>query len=251
MIGGTTEGRELAGFLSDSGYKVTVSTATEFCRSANKIGPVNEISTRSGALSRPEMIDLIKSRNIGAVIDATHPFAVEISKLARSVCEQLDWPYLRFERAQTNTPIHPDVIPVSSFAAAAAAQLDGNVFLATGVKSIEGFAAAVPKERLFARVLPWPQSLNQALKWLPPENIIAALGPFTAEFNKACFRLFQADTLVTKNSGAGAGIEEKISAALELKMKVVIIDRPQAADDSLGDFAAVAGRLEGLANVRV
>ncbi|MDP1808756.1 MAG: precorrin-6A reductase [Actinomycetota bacterium] len=252
VLGGTTEGRRLAGYLSDSGFKVMLSTATTFPDSRgpaeNPPGRADGVTAITGMLDRRALACLIDDRRIRALVDATHPFALEITKLARSVCEDLNLPYLRFERAREEIPGHPDIILIDHLedAPGAAAMNGGNIFLATGVKSIERFANEIPPERVFARVLPWPQSLDEALKWLPPSNVIAALGPFTREFNVACFNLFNARILVTKNSGAGAGMEAKISAALELKMKVVIIDRPHPVDGAFTDFAALAARLEGV-----
>jgi len=242
ILGGTTEGRDLAGYLSDAGFKIVLSAATGFPGRDGTEAPARI----NGSFDQGGLIGLIEERRVRAVVDATHPFALRISGLARSVCAGLDLPYLRYERAFTDIPDHPDIsgaaTPADALAKAAA--WGGNLFLATGVKSIKSFASGVPRERLFARILPWPSSIDEALKWLPPENVIAALGPFSREFNKACFDLFDARTLVTKNSGAGSGLEEKISAALKRHMKVVIIERPPAPEGSFTGFAEVADRLK-------
>lgn len=241
VLGGTTEGRQLARYLNDNGFKVMLSTATAF----PAFDPPDGMTVISGALDREALSHLIDDQGIRALVDATHPFAREITGLAQSVCADLNLPYLRFERAAEKIPDDPGIIMIDRLedAPGAAAANDGNIFLATGVKSIGRFAAEISPARLFARVIPWKSSLDEALKWLAPANVIAAVGPFSREFNQACFNFFNAATLVTKDSGAGAGIEAKIRAALDLKMKVIIVKRPPVLDGAFTDFAGLAACL--------
>jgi precorrin-6A/cobalt-precorrin-6A reductase len=62
---------------------------------------------------------------------------------------------------------------------------------------------------------------------LPPANIIAVKGPFTKEFNRALFKEFRADVIVTKASGDSGGLKSKIEAAVELRIEIIVIQRPQ------------------------
>src|SRR3990172_8135062 len=110
ILGGTTEGRCLARYLRSSGFKVTLSTATAFPNPRD----TNAVPTRTGPLSRHELAGLITGRRIQAVIDATHPFARQISHLARSACNQTRLPYLRFERGGAVIPSHRNIAVVSS-----------------------------------------------------------------------------------------------------------------------------------------
>lgn len=235
VLGGTSEGRALSERLHRDGYEVVLSNATAF--TSYDFG--DGITTRNGPLDGDRMKALIDREGVRAVVDATHPFAGVVSATAKTVCAHASLPYLRFERAPAPIPDDRRVIRVDSIEAAGeAARSNGKrIFLATGVKTLNRFVGDNDGGLVwFARVLPWPDSLKEALKWLPAERLIAALGPFSHLFNAACFRNFDTDTLVTKDSGAGSGVEEKLSAALELDMTTVVIGRPAAADDFFSDF---------------
>jgi precorrin-6A/cobalt-precorrin-6A reductase len=246
LLGGTHEGRRLAQELTELGFELLVSTATSFGAGLIDKG----IEVRHGRLDEPALESLIKERRAGAVVDATHPFAQEISAMAEQVCGRLSLPCLRYERAPANLPDERLSAVVGSVEQAGAALAGGRrIFLSTGVQTIGRFAALAGRARssaeLFARILPAPESIEEALRWLPPANIVAAMGPFDREFDRACWRRFDIDTLVTKNSGAGVGLEEKVATALEMGLRVVVIDRPAPRPGAFYDVAAVAAALEG------
>ena len=60
-----------------------------------------------------------------------------------------------------------------------------------------------------------------------PKQIVAMQGPFSLELNKAMFLNYQADVVVTKNSGSIGGTDTKLEAAKTLDLPVVVIDRPK------------------------
>ena len=73
IFAGTTEGRELSEKLSQSGYEITVSVATEY---GAKLLPKSEkITVLQGRLDSEQMILLLSQKEYAFVIDATHPFA--------------------------------------------------------------------------------------------------------------------------------------------------------------------------------
>lgn len=244
VLGGTTEGRELTERLHKDGCEVVLSNATAFSAYDFDDG----ITTRSGPLDGDKMKALIDLEGVRALVDATHPFARVASETAKDVCAGASLPYLRFERAPAAIPDDRRVIRVDSVETAgeAACSNGKRVFLATGVKTLGRFVGDHDGAVWFARVLPWPDSLKEALKWLPAERLIAAVGPFSHAFNVACFRHFDADTLITKDSGAGSGVEEKLSAALELDMTTVVMERPVAARDAFSDYERLLDYLREL-----
>lgn len=86
------------------------------------------------------------------------------------------------------------------------------------------------QNRITARILPVIKYLKKAYKiGLKPVNILAAQGPFTTEFNQAAFKEYKADVIVTKAAGKTGGLEEKLKAASQLKIPVIIIKRPEIA----------------------
>ena len=75
--------------------------------------------------------------------------------------------------------------------------------------------------------MPSIESFERCLRlWVSEEDIVALQGPFSRELNREMLRHFGADALVTKESGRVGGLEEKIQAALDLGIKVILVERP-------------------------
>ena len=198
-----------------------------------------------GRLDTQQMADLIQSEQCLVVVDATHPYAVEVSKNIRKACEMTEMKYLRFLRAEEAViDVKNDVI-VSS-AAEAAAYLDGQegaIFLTTGSKELPAFTAGVHEtERLFVRVLPSVQVVASCRELgLEGKQICAMQGPFSEEMNRALLQQTKASWLVTKDTGITGGFPEKVRAARSLGVRLVIIRRPE---ESGLDYESVLQALE-------
>ena len=100
IFAGTSEGRELFTYFARSGIPCTASTATEYGASL-----LSDISDRYpcakviyGRLSAAEMEELISSNNFLCVVDATHPFAKEVTTQIKLVCDEIGIEYLRLKR---------------------------------------------------------------------------------------------------------------------------------------------------------
>lgn len=138
---------------------------------------------------------------------------------------------MRLERGPS-TISREDITVVNSLPAAIEAieHTWKRIFLATGVKSIGEFVTGAQRvcgnPEFFARILPTVPSVEEASRWLPPSHIVAAIGPFDHEFNRWCWRRFNIDTVITKDSGAGAGVEAKVDTARELGLRVIVVERP-------------------------
>ncbi len=98
------------------------------------------------------------------------------------------------------------------------------VFLTIGGVQVAAFAAA-PQHHYLIRSIDPPV----AVAALPSHRLILARGPFGVEDEVALMRRERIDVLVTKNSG-GAATQAKISAARQLGVDVVIVERPAAQD---------------------
>ena len=120
------------------------------------------------------------------------------------------------------------VVDSVSEAAACLKQDSRPVLLTTGSKELEVFAGdPVLRERIFARVLPDSQVLKKCEDLgLHGAHIIAMQGPFSVELNYALLRTVQAGWLVTKEAGKRGGFAEKIEAARQCGVSVVVIRRP-------------------------
>lgn len=227
IIGGTSEGRQLAQYLSERGYKVVVSVTTPLGAQRLRHLLVETVMERFSEMS---LLAFIRSRRITAVVDASHPFAEEISRLATGVCEATQVTYIRFDRPSLKLPQHSLVQEVTTWesAAAAACRLSGTAFLTVGVKPLVKLSDAglMKKKRVIARVLPEEDSIKTC-KQLGINEIVALAGVASEELNKALFRQFDAGMIMTKDSGESGGTTLKIKAALALNLPVVIVSRPK------------------------
>ena len=114
-------------------------------------------------------------------------------------------------------------------AAETAAGLGRHIFLTTGSRNLARFvhAAAAFDCVLTARVLPTAEVVALCAELgLTPAQIIAMQGPFSRALNRAMYEKYEADVIVTKNSGTVGGTDAKFQAAEDLGLPVVVIDRP-------------------------
>jgi len=204
---GTREGREISSLLAAKGYEVLAVTATE-----------------------KDLESLLKNRKVRIILDASHPFPDGLSTLAKELCGTRGIPYIRFDREEVDLPKSPLLFPVYSFEEAApqAAELGNTVFLTTGSYNLELFLKhpAMIGKRIVVRVLP-DHRVIKAVQSLGvnPRDIVAMQGPFSKDMNRSTFKMYNASVIVTKDSGRVGGTDSKISAALGLKLPVVIIKR--------------------------
>ncbi len=227
VLAGTTEGRELIGVLRSSGYGVIGSAATKY--GASLIADAGAVEVL-GPIDAEGMKELLRTKAVEAVVDATHPFSVEASRNAMAACASMSIPYLRLERNGARLPADDSVHIVRDFEEAGkkASELGDVIFYAAGSRNLERFLAGVNGKRVVARILPDRAALDKCLKLgLSPGDIIAAQGPFSREANAALLVQCSAGVLVTKESGTIGGTEAKIDAARSLGIPVVVIARPR------------------------
>lgn len=232
VLAGTADGKDLAARLAASGFKVLASAATSY--GGEVLQSLTGLAVRWGALDEAGFSKVIEEEDINGILDATHPFAFEVSRLARDAAGRFGIPYLRWEREAANVPYpHPLVFQVSSWEEAVLNLAGLNVqrvFLAVGVKPLEFFLQhpLLRSCQFVVRVLPLTQSLNTCLKLgLKPEQVVTFWGVASKELNEALLQHFAAQALVTKESGRQGGTEEKVSAALEIGIPVVVVRRQQ------------------------
>lgn len=222
VVGGTSNATEICERLVVAGLPVVVSVTTDFGRQLSEFSGVEVVQ---GKLSLEGMEQLIQNHHVSLVVDASHPFAAEVSANAMLAAETIGVPYLRFERANTR---FESATYVDSYEDAVAylAHKPGNILLTTGSKFVAKFIPLGVK-RLFARVLPTSDSValcEQA--GLKPVNVIAMCGVGSVALNLALLKEFDIRFLITKESGAEGGLQEKIEAANQMNAEVIIIQRP-------------------------
>ena len=220
VFAGTTEGRQISDYLADRGVDVCMCVATEYGKEI--AGERENVHIHMGHMDAAAMTELIRSCSF--VVDATHPYAYEVTKNILLSCEDAGKPYYRLLRPAGNTA---GQIVVDSAKQVAEYLQDkaGNVLLTTGSKDLMDYKA-LDVTRLFPRVLPMQESLNQCtVLGVPQENIFCIQGPFSEIMNRAMLSQIKAKYLVTKDSGEAGGYREKLDAARKEGVTVIVIGR--------------------------
>lgn len=168
------------------------------------------------------LADTIRRESITHVIDATHPFAAEMSRNAVEACTETGTPLIALERAPWVKTPGDNWIEVSDVCAAAAALPDApaRVFLAIGRQHIAPFATR-PQHAYTLRFVDPPEAP------LPfAADVIVSRGPFTPDGELEMLRARGIAWIVARNSG-GDGARAKIDAARMLGLPIIMISRPR------------------------
>ena len=264
IFGGTTEGRQLAECLAKNKIHCEVCVATQY--GSELLSDSDFIRVRQGRLTADEMSALLSSDDFSAVIDATHPYAVEVSKNIREAVKKYDdaipsgdvkksLPLLRFDRQGANkASSHSQAsFPDAAACAQALKSTSGKILLTTGSKNLSDFCVDPElRSRLLVRTLPSVESLELCTKnGLEGHQILAMQGPFSKEMNLALIREYGISVLVTKESGAAGGFSEKLEAAKECGIQCFVIEKPKALDNSFQTFSALYAQLEAILQTKI
>ena len=250
VFAGTTEGRQLSAWLAAAGVETLCSVATEYGELLVEKQP--HLSVRQGRLLPEEMEQLLETEGKPLVLDVTHPYAVAVSANIKTACAQAGCEYLRLIRPSlmrknrknevskemTNTVTDKnagktaeEIVVVESVEAAVnfLKTTEGSIFVTTGSKELAKFTALPDyRNRVYARVLATPEVVIQCTEaGFTGPHLICMQGPFSKELNLAMLRSTGAAWMVTKEAGRAGGFEEKMTAAKEAGVKVVLIGRPQ------------------------
>jgi len=219
ILGGTTEARELAGVLAGrADFAVTLSLA------GRTMTPVPQpVPVRVGGFGGAEgLAAYLRDEKIGALIDATHPYAAVMSLSAAQAAEITGVPFLALRRAAWQQMQGDQWIEAGNVAEAieALGKAPRRVFLALGRKEIEPFEAAPQHIYLVRSVDPVDPPLA-----VPHAIYLTARGPFSEADDRALLERHRIDVIVAKNSG-GPASHGKIAAARALHLPVVVLPRP-------------------------
>ncbi|GBE95234.1 cobalt-precorrin-6A reductase [Nostoc cycadae] len=241
ILGGTGEAAEL-------GAKVASITGIEAI--ASLAGRTREPSVPSGNVriggfgGVEGLVEYLRQMKIDLLIDATHPFANQISFNAAAAANEVDIPRLMLIRPAWEKVTGDRWIEVESNSAAAEVLKNQakRVFLTVGRQELGTFAHLQDIWFLMRMIDPPGQD---AL--VPPGMILCDRGPFVLGNEKKILIQYNIDTIVSKNSG-GDATYAKILAARELGVQVVIVKRPKVpAGEQVADVdSAVAWLLNKL-----
>ena len=217
LLGGTTEASRLAQALAQAGVDAVFSYA------GRTDAPIAQpLPTRVGGFGGvPGLTAYLGAERITHMVDATHPFAAQMSSHAVQASAAAGVPLLALERPawQAQPGDAWTHVPDIDAAVQALHAPFARVFLAIGRQHVGPFLERTPHWyllRLVDPVLDWPAQRGQ---------VVLDRGPFTLERDRALLQAHGITHIVAKNSG-GAGAQAKLLAARELGLPVIVIARP-------------------------
>ena len=233
LLGGTKDSTNIITHLKEN-YDVFILTTTTTEYGARLADEAGSDDTIARPLLKDEIIEIIQKENFDILIDATHPFAEHITQTSSSIARELKIPYVRFERPTTNlenidtSHIHY----VNSFDEAgkliASEFSKGNILHFAGANTMADIVKYVPTERFYPRILKVESSIKKCEDLnISPDHIIPMTGAATLQENIDLIEKYSASVMITKESGEIGGVVEKIEAANERDIAVIMIKRPE------------------------
>lgn len=218
LLGGTTEASQLAQALATAGVPAVFSYA------GRTHAPVAQpLPTRVGGFGGVAgLCDCLQAEAVTHVIDATHPFAAQMSRHAVQACAEMALPLLALERPAWQAQAGDKWQHTADMAGALAAlpERAARVFLAIGRQHVAPFLEETQHWYLLRLVDPGltlPEGRGA---------VVIDRGPFTLDHDLALMKRHRITHLVAKNAG-GQGARAKLDAARQLGCTVILIDRPQ------------------------
>jgi precorrin-6A/cobalt-precorrin-6A reductase len=217
VLGGTLDASRLAQALAKAGVDGIFSYA------GRTSAPIAQpLPTRVGGFGGVAGLQAsLQTERITHVVDATHPFAAQMSSNAVQACASAGVPLLALERPawQAQSGDVWQHVPDIAAAVQALPTEPARVFLAIGRQHLAPFLACTQHWyllRLVDPVLDLPAERGQ---------VVLDRGPFTVEGDRTLLQAYGITHIVSKNSG-GAGAQAKLTAARERSLPVILIDRP-------------------------
>ena len=225
LIGGTGDSASIVEMLKEHSFPLIITVTTS---SAANLYPTNLlIQLRIGKLDTVGIQQLCQRENIKGIIDASHPFAVNISQNVIEVAKGEGIPYLRYERPSLIGNSYP--IYLDSFQDLITGEYLKNkrVLLTIGSQSLSQCKSWHQQATLYTRILPKLNSLKMALDaGFSESQIIALRPPISLELERTLWQQWDINLVVTKASGKQGGEDIKIKVAQELNIPLIVIKRP-------------------------
>lgn len=243
ILGGTSEARLLAERLDRRGTaRITLSLAGRTAAPLKQAGEV-----RTGGFGGAEgLANWLRANEVDVLVDATHPFATQISANARAAAEATGVTLIALEREAWQRVTGDRWIEVASIEDAVAA-LGGQkrtVFLAIGRQELAPFRRA-PQHKYIVRSVD-PVGADSEL---PGADYILDRGPFDEAAERRLLRERGIEIIVAKNSG-GDATYGKLAAARALGLPVVMVQRRHARSEhavgTVDDAVAAIDHAAGL-----
>ena len=221
LLGGTTEAKQVAGYLDEAGLDYIYSTRTEVVFEGKG-------QYRSGSLDKDGLQKFCSLHSISVIINACHPFAKELHATVAALADQVQ--VIRFEREFSKRTDHPLVHYVSGYTQALE-QIEKNGYQSmlalSGVQSIPLLRFFWETHTCWFRILNREYSTDLASRYqFPPEYLLFGL-PQEKEEEIELFSRLKPEVILTKESGLNGKLDAKTEAAIACNIPIFILKRPE------------------------
>ena len=219
VFGGTTEGRVAAKVLEESGASYFYSTRGD----TQDIELVHGHHV-TGAMEVPEMATFCHVHDIRLIVDAAHPFAVNLHRNVVDLAGEISVPVIRFDRIYS--PHDKDLVWCKDYDNAIQ-QLEQNgierLLALTGVNTIGRLRAFWQEHECWFRILHREESKAEAQKAGFPVNHLVF---YEKDDTATLIEQLCPQAILTKESGLSGGFIEKVEAARRAEVKIFVVERP-------------------------
>ena len=220
VFGGTTEGRVAAKVLEESGATYCYSTRSD----TQDIQLVHGIHV-TGAMEVPEMVIFCREHDIRLIVDAAHPFAVNLHRNVIDLAGQIGAPVIRYDRIY---PLHDDDLVWCRDYDDAISQLKaqgiGRLLALTGVNTIARLRDYWQDHDCWFRILNRDESQGRAqVAGFPVDHLVY----YEKDDTASLIERLQPQAIITKESGTSGGFDEKVEAAQKAGIKIFVVERPE------------------------
>lgn len=222
VMAGTSDGRIIAKEMSKKHDVLTTATTPYGKKLLEDMG----VDVLMDKMDSEYLIKLITEKKIEAVIDATHPYAANATRNALDACEKCSISYIRYERPRSELISEDEMFDYEQCVERLKIT-SGNILLTVGSNNLELFSDEAIISRVYPRLLPTSNVIKKCEELgFDTGKIIAMRGPFSKEMNSLMIKEFDIKFLITKESSDIGGFKEKVLAAKENNVEIIVIKRP-------------------------
>lgn len=218
LLAGTGEAVRLVAALRDLPDVDVIASLAGITRTPRPLGVATRIGGFGGGAA---FAAYLRDEGIGAVLDATHPFAVAISARSARICAELGMPYMQLLRPEW-VPQDGDRWTMLAREEDAALHIPtgARVLAVTGRKTLEHYANMAGRVMICRQIDPPEDAFPLAEGYFLPGR-----PPFSVTEEEETFTRHAIDWLIVRNAG-GAASRSKLDAARNLGLPVAMIRRP-------------------------
>lgn len=230
LILGTSEGKKILSLLNEFTDDLFLSTASNYGGELLKDYKYKILNT--APLDKEKLKEAITENNIKLFIDASHPYALEITKNLQEACSETNIEYVRYERPSIIEKYKDNnkVVIVNDYEDLKnhLGCIQGTILNTSGSRNLKKILDISINNRIVHRVLPSVKVLQECFDiGVRVEDLIAIKGPISYEMNIAFIKEYNGKAMIMKDSGIQGGTEEKLKACIDSDIYAFVIDRKE------------------------